>query len=149
MYGGGGGGSGSGGPPLSTMPSALTAMEKPNKPAQRRPVATPPFVRRFGNRDLPIVVECTADAVLIQPWGTRFPLASLPERGAPDTALALAVKHRIAQRQASVRPGEPPYRPLIRFQVHPEGLRAYYQAYPLLVPLGVPMTRESLEESPR
>jgi hypothetical protein len=51
----------------------------------------------------------------------------------------------IARRQATVLPGEPPYRPLLRFQVQPEGLRSYYLAYPLLAPLGVPMARENLE----
>jgi hypothetical protein len=45
-----------------------------------------------------------------------------------------------------VRPGEAPYRPVIRFQVSKEGLRSYFHAYPLLEPLRVPMTRENVEE---
>jgi hypothetical protein len=145
LYGSGGGGSGSGGSPLPTMATALSALEKPDKP--RRPTVTPSVARRFGNRDFTIVLECMADAVLVQPWGTRFPVAALPDKAGRDVALVRAVQQRIAQRQASVQPGEPPYRPLIRFKIHPEGLRAYYQAYPLLVPLGIPMLRESVEDS--
>jgi hypothetical protein len=144
LYGGGGGGSPSEGPPLPTLPSALSAMQNTDK---RRPTVTPSLARRFGNRDFVIVLECTADAVLIQPWGTRFPVAALPDKAGPDVPLVRAVQQRIAQRQASVQPGEPAYRPLIRFKVHPEGLHAYYQAYPLLAPLGISMMRESLEDS--
>jgi len=115
---------------------------------KRRPTAPPSLARRFGNRDFVIVLECTADAVFVQPWGTRFPVAALPDKAGPDVPLVRAVQQRIAQRQAAVRPGEPDYRPLIRFKVHPEGLRAYYKAYPLFVPLGIPMMRESLEDAP-
>ena len=52
----------------------------------------------------------------------------------------------VDRRQASVRPGEPPYRPLLRFQVHPDGLRGYYFAYPLLERLRIPMSRENLDK---
>jgi hypothetical protein len=127
------------------MQTPLGAMQKADR---RQPVSPPPFIHRFGNRDFIIVLECTADAVLVQPWGTRFPLATLPNKPGPDVAMVRSVQQRIAQRQASVRPGEPPYRPLIRFKVRPEGLRAYYQAYPLLEPLGIPMTREDMQEPP-
>ena len=34
---------------------------------------------------------------------------------------------------------------MIRFRVRPDGLRAYYLAYPVLEALRVPMTRENLE----
>jgi hypothetical protein len=52
----------------------------------------------------------------------------------------------IARKQATVRPGDPPYEPRIRFLIHPSGgLRSYYQAYPLLQNLQVPMSRENLD----
>ena len=69
-----------------------------------------------------------------------------PNLQATDQALAQAVGNLIARRQASVRPGEPPYRPLVRFQVSNEGLRTYYHVYPLLEQLRVPMTRENVAE---
>ena len=45
-----------------------------------------------------------------------------------------------ARRQATVRPGDPLYRPQIRFLVRPNGLRTYYLAYPLLESLQVPLS---------
>jgi hypothetical protein len=51
----------------------------------------------------------------------------------------------IERRQATVRTGESPYRPQIRFMVFPDGFRAYYLAYPALETLGLTMTRELRE----
>ena len=51
----------------------------------------------------------------------------------------------VARRQASVRAGEPPYRPQIRFLVRPDGKRAYYQAYPALESLQLPMFQQNLD----
>jgi hypothetical protein len=51
----------------------------------------------------------------------------------------------IERRQATVPEGDVPYRPLIRFRVHPDGVRAYYLAYPVLEALNVPLSRENLE----
>jgi len=99
--------------------------------------------RLIGNRDWIIAIECKADAVVIQPWGQRFPVATTPAGQEPP--LVQAVRQLIARRQATVRSGEPPYRPLIRFQVHPDGQRSYYFAYPLLEVLRIPMSRENLE----
>ena len=55
------------------------------------------------------------------------------------------MKQYIARRQAQVLVGEPPFRPLLRFQIHPDGLRAYYRAYPLLEALRLPMSRENVD----
>ena len=68
-------------------------------------------------------------------------LASV-ENGA--AGLVQAVQQIIARRQATVRPGEPPYRPMIRFLVQPAGLRSYYTVYPVLQTLGLSMSRENL-----
>jgi hypothetical protein len=61
-----------------------------------------------------------------------------------DNLLLQAVKQMIDRRQAMVRAGEPPYRPIVRFQVRPDGLQAYYLAFPALESLQVPMMRENL-----
>jgi hypothetical protein len=63
-----------------------------------------------------------------------------------DRALFYSVHQLIARRQATVRPGESPYRPMLRFQVHPEGLRSYYSVYPLFERMRIPMTRDNLEQ---
>jgi hypothetical protein len=90
-------------------------------------------------------VECTGDALVLYPGGKRFTAHAVATE--PETARALqdAVRGMIAHRQAMARPGEPPYRPQIRFLVRPDGLRTLYLAYPVLEPVQVPMTRQNLE----
>ncbi len=121
--------------------SPLANLQKPEK--STRPSI--PLGRLIGNRDFILVVECTADAVIIQPWGTRFPLASLPKEPDPGHPLVQTIQQLINRRQATVLPGETPYRPIIRFKIRPDGLRAYYLAYPLLDGLKIPMLRENVE----
>jgi hypothetical protein len=90
-------------------------------------------------------VECRGDALVLYPGGRRFSAAAVVAE--PETARALveAVRGMIAHRQAMVRPGDPPYRPQIRFLVRPDGLRTFYLAYPVLEPVQVPMTRQNLD----
>jgi hypothetical protein len=105
----------------------------------------------INNRDWVIPIECRANAVLVLPGGQVIASAALAP-GTGGNPLRDLVGGMIARRQATVRPGEPPYRPMIRFRVRPEGLRTYYLAYPALESLGVPMSRESInpdEESKR
>jgi hypothetical protein len=116
--------------------------DPPHKPPRAAPL---PVGLRISNRDWIIPVECSADSVLVVLTGQRIPTAAL-ERSAPESnPLLRAVEQLIARRQATVRPGEPPYRPMIRFRVWPEGFRAYYLAYPVLESLHVPMARENVE----
>jgi hypothetical protein len=56
------------------------------------------------------------------------------------------IQQTIARRQASVRPGDPPYRPQLRFLVRPDGSATYYRAYPLLESLQVPMGRQNIDK---
>lgn len=107
-------------------------------PAKKR--SPPPF--RLGSRDWIIAVECRADGVVLLATGQRLTNDELARGG---SALPAAVRQMIARKQASVRAGELPYRPLVRFLVRPDGFRAYYLAYPVLEPLRLPMTRENLE----
>jgi hypothetical protein len=110
--------------------------------------ASPPSIGRLlGNRDFFIDIECNKDDVLLKYGNQRFSIEALGKRGATageENILAQTVRLIIARRQATVRPGEPRYRPLVRFYVRPDGLRAYYLAYPALADLGVPMSRENL-----
>jgi hypothetical protein len=86
--------------------------------------------------------------LIIFPSERRIASASLLKSEDASNPLLEVVQQMIARRQATVRPGEPPYRPMIRFRVRPEGLRSYYLAYPALEPLHVPMTRENIELEP-
>jgi hypothetical protein len=138
---GGSGGSGAGGV-ASLLPTSRQG------PPLRRPAPSPLSV--IGNRDWIIPVECTADAILLRTARMRFAAASLPGTGSPNHPLVRAVRELIARRQATLRPGDPPYRTLIRFEVWPDGRRSYYLAYPALEGLGLPMARQDLEaEQPR
>lgn len=112
------------------------------KRAPRPAAVRPSWV--FSNRDWVIPIECTADA-LVLPNRQRIEVAALPRGAGPGNPLLEAVTQMIARRQATVPPGELPYQPRIRFLVRPEGLRAYYLAYPALESLRVPMARENVE----
>jgi hypothetical protein len=102
-------------------------------------------MRLVGNRDWIIVMECYPDGVVLRAAGQQFSLATLAGK---DCNLYPVVKQLIARRQASVRPGDPPYRPQIRFLVRPDSLRAYHLAYPALEPLGIPLTRQNVSADP-
>jgi hypothetical protein len=112
---------------------------------KKKSVAPPPIGRVLGNKDFVITIDCYREHVSVFPGGMTFRWTAVNMK-TTDQALVQAIKNLIAKRQASVRPGEPPYRPIIRFQVSTEGLRTYYQAYPLLEPLGVAMRRENVNE---
>jgi hypothetical protein len=98
-----------------------------------------------GNRDWIIPIECTAEALVLHPSGQRVATAELSKADRTQNVLLETLQRMIARRQATVRPGEPPYRPMIRFRVWPDGLRSYYLAYPALEALRVPMSRENLD----
>jgi hypothetical protein len=139
-----GGGDGSGpADPLDRPLPALFGGTSPKK-ANKAP-APSPLSKMLGNKDFIITIDCYADRVTVFPGSAPFRWTSANTQ-ATDQALAQFVANLIERRQASVRPGEPPYRPLIRFQVSAEGLRSYYHVYPLLERLGVPMTRENVAE---
>jgi hypothetical protein len=91
-----------------------------------------------------ISIECRADALFLSPAGMRMLPSTLQNAPPADNPLSRAVQEIIDRRQAAVPQGELPYRVRIRFLVRPDGLRSYYDAYPALESLHVPMTRENL-----
>jgi len=138
---GSGGGPGTGGTATSSgtsMPPGITVA--PGEP-RSRPVVPPRFI---SDRDWVLSIECQADAVLIYPGGTRLAPAALLRRTEGRQQLVETIQQMVAHKQATVRPGEPPYRPQIRFLVRPDGLRTFYLAYPVLDGLHLPMTRQNL-----
>jgi hypothetical protein len=117
----------------------------PLGPADKKPKPSAPQPTRFiSNRDWIIPIDCRADVVVLYPSGREFKAADLTVKGS-DNPLVQAVKHMIERRQASVPPGEPPYRPQVRFLIRPDGMRSFFLAYPPLDVLRVPMTRQNLE----
>jgi hypothetical protein len=101
-----------------------------------------PF-RLTGNRDWNIPVVCTSEGLAL-PGGLKITASALATTDG-GKALVKAVQELIARKQATVRDGEPAYRPQVRFLVHPEGLRVYHTAYPILEPLQVPILRQNVE----
>jgi hypothetical protein len=119
--------------------------EPPRAMAGAIPLRPTPFI---GNRDWIIVIECTSDALVMRTTGQRIATSELSRGDTSNNLLLELVQRMIARRQAAVRPGDPPYRPMIRFRVWPEGLRSYHLAYPALEALHVPMSRENLDSEP-
>ncbi len=98
-----------------------------------------------GQRDWTIFIECRTDAVVLYPGGLRLGLAGVsPDEGGQEQVVE-AVQQMLARRKAMIGSNEL-FRPKIRFLVRPDGLRTYYRAFPALEMLGVPMTRENLEQ---
>jgi hypothetical protein len=129
--------------PAEGAPSAGPGL--PGSGAAGKGGPAPPLGRLLGNRDFLVTVDCYGDHVTVFPGGSQFRWkANAPQ--ATDAAIAQHVRELIDRRQAGVQPGEPPYRPAVRFQVAGDGLRTYYHVYPLLEPLRVPMMRENLED---
>lgn len=125
---------------MSTLPPSL------NPPGDRKARPQPrPVPHLVGNRDWFILLECRGDSLVVYPSGRRFTTQELNTDPQAGKALLEAVRQMIAHRQAMVRPGEPPWRPQMRFLVRPDGVRTFYLAYPLLEPAGAPMTRHNLD----
>jgi hypothetical protein len=121
--------------PLPRLPKGSTPKPK---------TATPRPVRLTGNRDWVIPLECTADAIVL-PTGVKITAQALSAGDSGAKALLQGVQELIRRKQATVREGEPEYRPQVRFLVHPEGLRLYHLAYPTLEPLKIPILRQNVE----
>lgn len=128
--------------PPEPSPRHLTPSAEDRK-TPRTPAS--PLSRLLGSRDLVILIDCRAEGIVVHPSGRVFELDVLTNRGAGEHPLVEAVNQLIVRRQTSVRPGEPPYRPVLRFSIRPDGLRAYYRAFPLLEPLRLPMSRENVD----
>jgi hypothetical protein len=105
----------------------------------------PPLGIVLGNRDFVIEVACFKDHVTVFPGGKQHWWKG-PAAGETSAAVAQNVQALIAGRQKSVRPGEPPYRPVIRFRLAADGMGTFLQVYPRLEYLHVPMTRENLDD---
>ncbi|HVS39438.1 MAG TPA: hypothetical protein VMS17_28025 [Gemmataceae bacterium] len=121
----------------------LRAPPPPLLPNSSRPAPTMRPARLSGDRDWIIYVECKPEGVVIYPTQLLIPASALanPSVGNP---LMQTIQQLISRKQATVRPGDAPYRPEVRFLVHPDAGRAYHLAYPLLDGLAAPKTAQPL-----
>jgi hypothetical protein len=145
----GGGQGGSDGPQFGSAGSTFTGSSSSSSraPGPRKPPLVMPTTvsRLIGDRDWIIPIECRSDAVVVRSAHLQLSATALEQASSRDNPLAQAVAQLISRRQATVRAGDPPYRPVIQLQVQPNGLRTYYLTYPLLQSLGVRMSRKDLE----
>jgi hypothetical protein len=132
--------------PGTTSSGSPTSFGDPYTAGSARQQGRPDLAprRSLGTRDWTITVECSGDGVRILPGGIRVALDGLSTSTSAENVLLQQIRGLIARRQAFSLPGEPPYRPSIRFAVQPDGLRAYYEAYPALEALRIPMSREDV-----
>lgn len=127
--------------------NAINRLAPPNLTPEKSAPARPASLGRVvGNRDFVITLACYSEGVLVTPGGKSFVWNAKSEAAQTDEALVRAVVQLVTSRQATVRPGEPPYRPVLRFLVHEQGRRTYHRVYPLLENLRLPMVREDVEE---
>jgi hypothetical protein len=99
-----------------------------------------PPERYTGNRDFIIRVECNGEGIVCPAGGAHQLSLSALQRGDGTVQLQKLVREMIERRQATVRPGEVPFRVQVRFLIRPDGQRSYYLAWPALEALQVPMT---------
>ncbi len=132
--GGGGGGDGEGDGVALPDPSAGLPGKRPVRPRQKvlRPAAL------HGDRDWVIVIECQAEQVTVPVIRFSLPTAQLGTGSGAEARLRAALEKLIERKQTTVLPGELPYRPMIRFLVHPEGMRTFHLIYPALESVPVP-----------
>jgi hypothetical protein len=131
---------------LSRYTPTVNAVAANNPPSGPRVPPRPLTVGRIvGNREFVITIECDAERATVFPTGSEFDMADAPNAKAIDQDIVRLVQQLVARRQATVQPGEPPYRPRLRLQVKPDGARTYYRVYPLLMNLGIPMGRDNVE----
>ena len=102
--------------------------------------------RVLGNRDFVITIACYGEGALLTPGGASFAWNGAADPKQTDAALVRIVTQLVQRRQATVQAGEPPYRAVLRFEVHEQGRRTYYRVYPLLEKLRLPMVREDVDE---
>jgi hypothetical protein len=141
--GGGSGGSSTGSAPFGSGIGA--SIGQPIAASGKAVPAPPPLGRILGNRDWLIYLECNAEGLVVKQGNQKFSVELLAAPTKGEHPLVQAVRQMVARRQATIREGEPPYRPQLRFQVRTDGLRTYYLAYPLLDSLRLPMSRENVE----
>jgi hypothetical protein len=103
--------------------------------------------RTVSNRDWIIAIECNEAGLTLYPARKQFPVDSLTRGSATVAALKGEIQRMIERQQARVREGEPAYRPIIRFLVRPDGMKAMLHAYPLLEPLQLPMHQIVMEKN--
>jgi len=126
-------------------PTARIAAPLPELGPRKNSTPTPlRAARLFADRDWVIYVECKFEEILVHPNRLIIPTSLLAsEEGVKR--FVQEIEKIIQRKQSTVRPGEPPYRPEVRFLVWPDGLKPYHLSYPALQLAGIKQKRQNLE----
>ena len=114
--------------------------------------------RRTRSREVPFSFDSFLDVVanvvgiiirlILVVWVSARSYESV-QKYAAQAAKTKTVLRQVTRWMTAVPAGEIPPRIEIHFRVRPDGLRAYYSAYPILEDLHLPMVRENAEEGTR
>jgi hypothetical protein len=99
----------------------------------------------LGSRDWNITFTCSAQGVTLLLSGQPYSIAQLEANHPGEHPLRQAVRELIAKKQGTVRAGQAPFRPILRFEVPPDGQRAYLLAYAVLDSLHLPVVRHNIK----
>ena len=126
-------------------PTARIAAPLPELGPRKSSAPTPlRAARLFADRDWVIYVECKFEEILVHPNRLIIPTSLLAsEEGVKR--FVQEIDKIIQRKQSTVRSGEPPYRPEVRFLVWPDGLKPYHLSYPALQLAGIKQKRQNLE----
>ncbi|HEX3449803.1 MAG TPA: bZIP transcription factor, partial [Isosphaeraceae bacterium] len=117
------------------------------KAGRRSGFAVLPYKGPNGTWRRPIVLECTAGSVKLQPRGLTFSSMELsPLINPRSSPLVRAVAGELLHVQASDTPDGAPAVPYLVFLVRPSGIRQYYEARTCLEPLGIAFGYELIEQ---
>ena len=106
-----------------------------------------PYKGPNGTWRRPIVLECTAGGVKLQPKGLTFTAMDLSPLINPRLSpLVRAIAHEMLHIQASDTPDGAAAVPYLVFLVRPSGIRPYYEARSCLEPLGIAFGYELIEQ---
>ena len=117
------------------------------KASRRSGFAVLPYKGQNGTWRRPIVLECTAGSVKLQPQGETFSSMELSPLVNPRSSpLVRAVARELLHVQAADTPDGAPAVPYLVFLVRPSGIRQYYEARTCLEPLGIAFGYELIEQ---
>ena len=117
------------------------------KASHRTGFAVLPYKGPNGTWRRPIVLECTAGTVKLQPQGVSFSSMDLSPLVNPRSSpLIRAVARELLHIQAADTPDGSPAVPYLVFLVRPNGIRPYYEARTCLEALGIAFGYELIEQ---
>jgi hypothetical protein len=117
------------------------------KAIRRSGYAVLPYKGANGTWRRPIVIECTAGGVKLQPQGLSFSSLELsPLINPRSSPLVRAVARAMLHVQTAETPDGAPAVPYLVFLVRPNGIRPYYEARSCLEPLGIAFGYELIQQ---